>query len=92
MNEWVNRVLGKESSADTAKNRLQVILTYDRTDLSPGRLEVLRDELIQVISHHVEIDPQAMKIEITYDGTKQRLIADIPLRSMRKIPSKPLNQ
>ena len=92
MSDWVNRVLGKETSANTAKNRLQFILTYDRTDLSPARLEVLRDELIKVISNHVEIDPLAIRIEIMHDGNKQRLLAEIPLRSKRIIPTQIINQ
>ncbi len=88
MAEWMNRFLGKEAtSANQAKERLQLVLIHDRTDLSPARLEVLKDELIEVISHHIEIEPQSIHIEITHDGTKQRLIADIPLRSRRKIPT-----
>lgn len=88
MADWVNRFLGKENtSASLAKERLQLVLIHDRTDLSPARLEILKDELIDVISHHIEIDPQSIRIEITHDGAKQRLIADIPLRSERKIPT-----
>lgn len=88
MTDWVNRILGKEAtSASLAKERLQLVLIHDRTDLSPARLEILKDELIDVISRHIEIEPQSIRIEITHDGTKQRLIADIPLRSGRKIPT-----
>ncbi|MEI7989166.1 MAG: cell division topological specificity factor MinE [Chloroflexota bacterium] len=87
MADWVNRIFGKEqSSAAQAKERLQLVLISDRTDLSPARIEILKDELITVISHHIEIDPQAIRIEIAHDGNKQRLLADIPLKSKRKIP------
>jgi cell division topological specificity factor len=40
--------------------------------------------LIQAISRHVEIDPGAVRIEMTQDGREQRLIADIPLRQARR--------
>ena len=37
-------------------------------------------KLIAVISRHIEIDPDAVRIEMTQEGREQRLIADIPLR------------
>ena len=55
------------------------MLIHDRIDMNPGTLETLKDELIDVISRHVEIDPNAVRIEMNQDGRQQRLIADIPL-------------
>jgi len=72
---------GKKKSAQSAKERLQLVLTHDRTDLTPVALEALKDELIEVISQHIEIDPDAVHIDIAREGRSQRLIADIPLRS-----------
>jgi cell division topological specificity factor len=78
-------ITGKgRSSADKAKERLQLVLINDRTDLSPGILEDLRDEIIDVISRHVEIDPTAVRLEMSHEGREQRLIADIPLKYSRK--------
>jgi cell division topological specificity factor len=80
-----DRLLGRDTkSAVKAKERLKLVLVHDRTDLSPGILEILRDDLIQTISRHVEIDVNAVRIEMTHDGREQRLIADIPLRSARR--------
>ena len=45
-------------SARQAKERLKLVLIHDRTDLSPGELEALKDDLIEVISRHIEIDPR----------------------------------
>jgi len=82
---FFDRFLGRETkSAVKAKERLKLVLVHDRTDLSPGILEILRDDLIQTISRHVEIDANAVRIEMTQDGREQRLIADIPLRSTRR--------
>jgi cell division topological specificity factor len=47
-------------------------------------LEVLKDELIEVISRHIEIDPDSVRIEMAQDGRQQRLIADIPLVPARR--------
>ena len=85
MSDFLSRLLGREpKSAFLAKERLKLVLVHDRTDLSPGILEALKDDIIQVISRHVEIDPSAVRIEMTQDGREQRLIADIPLRQARR--------
>jgi cell division topological specificity factor len=45
-------------------------------------LEALKDDLLAAISRYIEIDPQAVQIELERDGRSQRLIADIPLRNV----------
>ena len=81
----MDRLLRREPhSANQAKERLKLVLIHDRTDLPPGMLDALKDELITVISRHIEIDPNAVRIEMTQDGREQRLIADIPLRAVRR--------
>ena len=81
MNNIWDRLIGKEKrSANQAKERLKLVLIHDRTDLSPGTMDRLKDELIEVISRYVDIDPTAVRIDMTQDGREQRLLADIPLR------------
>lgn len=85
MNNLLNTLFGREKkSARTAKERLKLVLIHDRTDLNPGKLEALKDELIEVISRHIDIDPAAVSIEMAQDGRQQRLIADIPLSPMSR--------
>lgn len=71
----------RRKSASAAKERLQLVLIHDRTALPPGVMEDLRDELIDVISRHIEVDRDMVRIEIAQDGRKQRLLADIPLQT-----------
>ncbi len=81
MSSFLDRILGREpKSAQTAKERLKLVLIHDRTDLSPAILDKLKDELIAVISRYVSIDPQMVNIQMSQEGREQRLIADIPLR------------
>jgi cell division topological specificity factor len=61
-----------------------MVLIHDRTDMSPGTLDQLKDDLIEVISRHVEVDPGAVRIEMTQEGRQQRLIADIPINPARR--------
>lgn len=85
MGSFWDRLLGRDQkSARQAKERMKLVLIHDRTDLTPGALETLKDELIAVISRHVEIEPGAVHIEMTQEGREQRLIADIPLRTVHR--------
>jgi cell division topological specificity factor len=80
-----DRLLNRESkSANTAKERMKLVLIHDRTDLASGVLDQLKDEIIEVISRHVDINPSDVHIEMAQEGRQQRLIADIPLRSARR--------
>jgi cell division topological specificity factor len=78
---FLERLFGKKASAESAKERLQLVLIHDRTDLTPAELDSLRDDLIATISRHVEIDVQSMQIGVEHDGRSQRLVADIPIKS-----------
>ncbi|MCJ7700719.1 MAG: cell division topological specificity factor MinE [Anaerolineales bacterium] len=85
MKNTINRLLRRSNkSAYQAKERLQLILVHDRTNLTTSALEGLKDELIEVISRHIEIDPSAVKIEMTKEGRQQRLVADIPIQGPKR--------
>lgn len=73
-----------KKSAASAKERLQLVLIHDRTDLTPAELDALKDDLLDVISKHVDIQPDEVRIGLERDGRSQRLVADIPLRSMSR--------
>lgn len=70
---------GERSSAKTAKERLIVVLSHDRTDIGPGMLEKIKDEIIRVLSKHIEVDPSAVQVSLFSEGREQHLKADIPL-------------
>ncbi len=85
MANFLDRLMGnKPKSAGQAKERLKLVLIHDRTDLTPGALEKMKDELLQVISRYVEIDPTQVKISMAHEGREQRLVADIPLKEVHR--------
>lgn len=85
MSSFLDRLLRRDpKSARQAKERLKLVLIHDRTDINPGVMDALKDELIQVISRYISIDPDAVRIEMSQEGREQRLIADIPLRSAQR--------
>ena len=77
----LDKLFGKKSSAGSAKERLQLVLIHDRTDLTPAELESLRDDLVATVSRHVEIDITGMQFGVEHDGRSQRLVADIPIKN-----------
>lgn len=81
----LNRLFGprQPSSREIAKERLQLVLAYDRVKISPELLQILKNELIAVISRYVEIDRDGVEVTFSQGKRHSRLIADIPLLDSR---------
>lgn len=84
MGSFFDRITGRRRSAKSAKERLQLVLIHDRTDMSQVEMEALRDDILAVISRHIDVDPDGVRIDLERDGREQRLVADIPLRSVAR--------
>ncbi len=77
---WIDRILGnKEKSSDVAKKRLQMVLIHDRSDISPGMLAMIKDDIIQVIAERLNIDPENVVVQLDQTPDENRLIAEVPL-------------
>jgi cell division topological specificity factor len=86
---FLKQVFGKSSSSrNVAKERLQLVLVHDRAQISPGMLQVLKDEIIAVISKHLSINNDAVEITFTQNRRETRLQADIPLERNRQRAAK----
>jgi cell division topological specificity factor len=84
MSSFLERLLGRQAkSANQAKERLKLVLIHDRTDITPAMMESLKDDLLQVISRYIEINPEAVHISMAQEGREQRLVADIALKTNR---------
>ena len=78
---WLDKLFGKkETSSNIAKQRLQMVLVHDRSDLSPGLIEAIKDDIIQVIVKHLSIDPEQVSVNLSDAGRESRLVAEIPLQ------------
>jgi cell division topological specificity factor len=75
---------GEPSSSQVAKQRLQLVLVHDRANISPALLATIKDEIISVISRHIEIDRNGVEVNFTQRGSESRLVADIPLAAPRR--------
>ncbi len=86
---WLMRLFRPQSSsADIAKGRLKLVLSYDRTNLTPELLELLQNDIVRVISQHIEIDRAGMTVTAHRGdaGGGDHLVADIPIISTRPTP------
>lgn len=79
----------KKSSGDVAKDRLKLLLISDRANCSPEVMELIKNDIIKVISKYMEIDCENLDIQITQtesDGQNGRvpaLYANIPIKDLK---------
>lgn len=79
----------KESSKDVAKERLKLVLIHDRANVSPQFLEMVKSEIIKVIQNYMEIDEDALDIQLTKTNSEDgervvpALVANIPIKGMK---------
>ncbi|MFM7389093.1 MAG: cell division topological specificity factor MinE [Vampirovibrionales bacterium] len=68
-----------------ACNRLKLVLMHDRTQLEPHVLDKMRDELVMVISKYIDIDREAMDLNLESDASSDTvaLVANIPVTKGR---------
>ena len=79
---------GKKSK-DTAKSRLQLVLTQDRLNVSTEVLEMMKTDILKVIANYMDFDESEMEIQISRnvseDDGKPVLVANIPVKALRKV-------
>ena len=74
-----NEAREEESSKDTACNRLKLVLMQDRAKMEPALMEKMREEMIEVISKYVEIDKEALDLNLEAEGESFALMLNIPV-------------
>ena len=59
----------KKNTAETAKNRLQIIIAQERNHRGgPDYLPLMQRELLEVIKKYVNIDADAVRVDLVKDG------------------------
>lgn len=87
--DFFNLFSKKNASKDVARDRLKLVLIHDRVNCSPSLLEMLKNDIIKVISKYMDIDEEELEIEITQTKTDTALTAptlyaNIPIKNLRK--------
>ncbi|MCT0225539.1 cell division topological specificity factor MinE [Synechococcus sp. CS-1328] len=87
LRDFINRLLGRQpASATLAKQRLQLVLAHDRSDLNPELLEKMRSEILEVVSRYVEIDVEGGDVSLETEDRVTALVANLPIKRARAIP------
>ena len=79
----------EESSKDTAKERLHLVLMQDRANVSADFLDLMKQEIIDVIKKYIEVDEKSIDVRLTNqsndDGTNgaPALYANIPIVNIK---------
>ncbi|ADD27698.1 cell division topological specificity factor MinE [Meiothermus taiwanensis WR-220] len=68
----------QRKSKDTLKERLKVVLAYDRAHLSPGMVEQLKQDLLAVLKRYFP-DEENLEIHVETMDDKMKLQADVPI-------------
>jgi len=87
--EMVEQVFSRPqaSSRTQARQRLKLILAHDRADLSPAMMEAMRQDILQVVSRYVELDPVGLEFDLTAVQGNTALIANLPIRRVKPSPT-----
>ncbi len=81
----------KKTAGQMAKERLKLVLIHDRTDCSGDLLEMIRKDIMDVLSKYMEIDLDALDIQIGTTKSEEdenadvpALYANIPIKNLKK--------
>jgi cell division topological specificity factor MinE len=80
---FVQKWFGSKGSAGLAKDRLQVVVLYDRLGLSADQLEALRKDILETISRHISIDSDRVTIDFWHNHTPAEVRITAPVRRSR---------
>ena len=79
--DFIQRLLGREKpSGALARERLQLVLAHDRSDLNPELLEQMRREILEVVQKYVEIDLESGDVSLETGDRVTALVANLPIR------------
>ena len=80
-------IFKRRSSAPVARERLQVLLAYERRNRSqPDLVSILREEIMAVIAKHVQIDQDYLQVSMDRGETMSTLGIDIQIPNKSAVP------
>jgi cell division topological specificity factor len=83
MKNFLRLIGGRAATAPVARERLQILLSHERgLNGEAGLIEVLRAEILSVVSRHVELDPEKVVIRMDRGKFVSMLEVDIEVPNM----------
>lgn len=85
MLELLQRLFGREAkSKEVAKQRLRLVLIQDRMGVSPQFMDMLKKDIIGVLSRYVDMDENDLEVNLTSKDASMALVCNIPVRAIRR--------
>lgn len=86
LKDMIDRLLGRpeRNTRGVARDRLKLVLMQDRSALPASTMEQIRKEILQVLSKYIDIDERSLDVSVERADDAVALIANIPIRSIRK--------
>ena len=79
LKKWFRKNEMALHSKYAAKERLKLVLVQDRMNIDSDTLEGLKNDLIDVIDRHLDIDKKAMDVSFCREGDSVAIVANIPV-------------
>lgn len=79
LNFFQNSKEEQENSKATACNRLKLVLMQDRVHLDPFIMQKMREEMINILNKYLEIDNEALDLNLAGEGDSVALMFNIPV-------------
>lgn len=73
-------LFGRKRSKDQLKERLKLVLSYDRAGLTPGKMEELKTELLEVIGRYFPAEESDYDVKLEQQGNRMVFVANLPVR------------
>lgn len=86
-------LFNKKKSSDVAKDRLKLVLIYDRagTTANTGMIDMMKKDILEVISKYVVIDENEFEMDFkniageNNEGISSQLVANIPIVRIKQM-------
>ena len=77
----------KTKSSSVAKDRLKLVLIYDRAGTSSNNamIEMMKRDILKVIQEYIEIELDIKNSNIGGEGTTSEIVANIPIKRVKKM-------
>jgi len=70
----------RRRSKETAKDRLRLVLAYDRKSVPPGTVESLKADILEVLRRYFPTDDEAVAVKLEERDGEIVLVAEVPVR------------
>ncbi len=87
----IKNMFRRKKSNEIAKDRLKILLISDRVNCSQEMIEMIKQDIVKVLSKYMKIDSKSMEIQINQTGNNKgrnmknpSLYANIPILDLNK--------